>query len=268
MRMRIDLCAAVIVVAIACAICVARAAADGDPASDTLYAQNYYAPASTVRTAGARELRQAIAAAYAKGYRVKVAVIARPVDLGSIPSLFNKPNLYARFLGKEISLYYVGALLVVMPHGLALYDGAGSIAAGRRALAKLKPSGVTADMLVGTAARAVRALTQAGALVWRDVLPPSVFPFTSSGQRGQTAELRYSAFDDSGYVRVAFTIETTDGAPLGRVATGLARIPLHGLSTVAWPVPADAPADLRFCAVASDAAGHQSTQQCGSLHVT
>jgi hypothetical protein len=267
MRTRTDVRAAIIVLTIACAMFAAGAAADGDPASDTLYALNYYAPVGTVRSTAVTELRQAIAAAYAKGYRVKVAVIASPVDLGSIPSLFNKPDPYARFLGKEISLYYVGALLVVMPHGLALYDGAGSVAVGRRALAKLKPSGVTADKLVATAARAVRALTRAGALVWRDVLPPSVFPFTSSGQRGQTAELRYSAFDDSGYVRVAFTIETTDGAQLGHVTTSLTRIPLHGLSTVTWPVPADAPDDLRFCTVASDAAGHQSTQQCGVLHV-
>jgi hypothetical protein len=161
MRMRTDVRAAIIVLTIACAIFAAGAAADGDPASDTLYALNYYAPVGTVRSTSVTKLRQAIAAAYAKGYRVKVAVIARPVDLGSIPSLFNKPDPYARFLGTEISLYYVGALLVVMPHGLALYDGAGSVAVGRRALAKLKPSGVTADKLVATAARAVRALTRA-----------------------------------------------------------------------------------------------------------
>ena len=52
-----------------------------------------------------------------RGYRVKVAVIASGADLGAIPSLFGKPTEYSRFLGVELSMYYVGPLLIVMPAG-------------------------------------------------------------------------------------------------------------------------------------------------------
>jgi hypothetical protein len=268
MRMRTDIRAAAVVLVVACAIFAASAAADGDPASDVLYGQHYYVPAGKLRPDRIADLKRAISAAYAKGYRVKVAVIAAPVDLGSIPTLFDRPDLYAKFLGREISTYYVGPLLVVMPDGFGLYNGARSMVAGRRALRKVKPAGAGPDDLVRTAASAVRTLAGAGALVWRDVLPPRLFLFTSYGQPGQTAQLRYSVLDDSGYARVTFTIVTLQGAEIGRVATGLTRIDLHGLPTIRWQVPVDAANELRFCGDAWDAAGHRSLHSCGRLDVS
>jgi hypothetical protein len=267
--MRTDLrWSTLIAMGLACAIFASGAAADGDPASDVLYQQHYYQPAGKLRADRTSELKRAISEAYAKGYRVKVAVIAAPADLGSIPSLFNKPDAYAKFLGQEIASFYVGPLLVVMPHGFGLYDGARSMTAGRQTLAKVKQTGGRANDLVTTAATAVRALSRTGALVWRDMLRPRLFLFTSYGQRGQTAQLRYSVFEDSGYARVSFTILTMQGTPIGKVATNLQRIHLHGFPTVAWQVPADAPTELRFCATATDPAGHQSDASCGLLNVS
>ena len=87
--------------------------ADGDPASDYLLIQNvflpYEAPSPNVSTA----LEQAIAAVYQHGDRVKVALIDNVSDLGAIPSLFGHPADYAHFLGYELSLWYIGPVLVV-----------------------------------------------------------------------------------------------------------------------------------------------------------
>ena len=55
------------------------------------------------------------------GYRIRVAVIASPTDLGSVTALWRQPQNYARFLGQELPLVYRGPLLVVMPDGYGLY---------------------------------------------------------------------------------------------------------------------------------------------------
>lgn len=99
----------------------AIARADGDPASDTLYTGNVFFPYSTkVTPALAHELEQATTEAETAGRPVRVALIAAPVDLGAIPSLFGQPKTYARFLGMELQFVYPGRLLVVMPQGAAL----------------------------------------------------------------------------------------------------------------------------------------------------
>jgi len=97
--------------------------ADGDPASDVLLVKNVFVPYPAPSAAASNELAAAVRSAYARGYRVKVAVIASETDLGSIPSLFNRPNDYAKFLGQELQLYYIGPLLIVMPNGYASKTG-------------------------------------------------------------------------------------------------------------------------------------------------
>ena len=99
--------------------------------------------------------------AYARGYRVKVAVIATETDLGSIPSLFNRPNDYAKFLGQELQLYYIGPLLIVMPTGYGIYDGGRSTAPERKALAGARPSGSGPNELTTSVAGIVRRLVAA-----------------------------------------------------------------------------------------------------------
>src|SRR2546421_6354608 len=118
------------VVATAVAITVLLAAAwhphlaraDGDPASDVLASQTLFLPQDAGIPHGDQErLASLLNSAQRSGYRVRVALIATPSDLGSISELWRRPGSYARFLGQELSLVYRGSLLVVMPNGFGVY---------------------------------------------------------------------------------------------------------------------------------------------------
>src|SRR3954464_8290388 len=93
----------------------AAALADGDPASDVLLLQDSYLPYSPevpkpVTDALNRTLKQV----RAKGYPLKVAVIASKQDLGAVPQFFGRPQPYATFLESEIKFNKAKPLLVVM----------------------------------------------------------------------------------------------------------------------------------------------------------
>jgi hypothetical protein len=127
----------------ACAWHAGSALADGDPASDVLYAQSAFLPQDAGTSSDQRaQLGVVLQAAQRTGYHVKVAVIASPADLGSVTELWQQPGNYAKFLGQELSLVYGGALLVVMPNGFGLYSRGGPVAAERSALAGLPAPGV------------------------------------------------------------------------------------------------------------------------------
>jgi hypothetical protein len=115
------------------------AAADGDPASDTLLVQSVFYPYTPpVARAVVISLNAKTAAAKRAGVPIKVALIASTTDLGALPSLFGKPRAYARFLDQEISFARAQPLLVVMPAG---YGVAGLTTAETRAVAALpKPA--------------------------------------------------------------------------------------------------------------------------------
>ena len=70
-----------------------------------------------VRRSVQRTLNAETAAAKRAGFPIKVALIASPLDLGVIPSLFGKPQQYADFLDQEISFLGKQPLLVVMSDG-------------------------------------------------------------------------------------------------------------------------------------------------------
>ena len=108
-------------VLLALAVAAGTAQADGDPASDVLFAQTVFLPI-TAAVSGplAAQLEAATKAASKEGRPIRVALIARPGDLGAVPGLFGKPAAYARFLGLELQYVYKGRLLVVMPQGAAL----------------------------------------------------------------------------------------------------------------------------------------------------
>ena len=107
-----------IVVALAALAGLATSArADGDPASDVLYFQDVYLPYAKPAAEGAARLTSTVAAANKAGFRIKVAVIQAEQDLGSVPSLFNRQDLYARFLGAELKTFYSQRLVIVMPAG-------------------------------------------------------------------------------------------------------------------------------------------------------
>jgi hypothetical protein len=245
-------------------VLAASAAADGDPASDTLYQQNAYIPYPAPPPADVTALKQAVTRAYARGYRVKVAVIATKTDLGAVPELFGKPDQYASFLGAELRGFYIGPLLVVMPAGFGIYDGGRSTAAEERVLATMPVHGSTASALTQTAAAGVTKLTGAGALRSKDILAPIVYAVSSTGRRGSTVAIRFQIVDDSGRSRVAVRIYAGT-RQVGVVQTRLRPTDAFKLASVKWAAPRTAPRKLRFCAVGTDGGGNKSRPSCAPL---
>ena len=138
----------------------AGARADGDPASDYLLSQKVFLPYDAPISATLSEQLTALATdAARKGYPIRVALIASPIDLGSVTALWAKPQEYARFLASEVAFVYRGRLLVVMPQGIGFY-WLGHPTPERRALAGLRVQ-PGADGLARTAITAVRRLAAA-----------------------------------------------------------------------------------------------------------
>jgi hypothetical protein len=137
-------------------VCAAPSAgwADGDPASDVLLGENVFYPYQPIVSATLmRELNGATAEAAKAGAPVKVALIASPIDLGVIPSLFGKPQEYADYLDEEISFTGPAPLLVVMADG---YGTKSLKPAATAAIAHLAlPDGKTSDDLATAALTAV-----------------------------------------------------------------------------------------------------------------
>jgi hypothetical protein len=239
--------------------------ADGDPASDVLLFQNvsypYEQPSAGVR----KEVEHVVDEIYRNGDRVKVALILRVDDLGAIPSLFGQPREYARFLGIELSSYYVGPLLVVMPVGFGVYDGGRSTAPEDKVLASLTVLAGSSDDLTRTAARTLAALHSAGALRSKDVTAPIVDTHPAFATRGHPVSLRLELFDDSGRSRAVVSVYA-GSTVLARIETPSA----FGIGTrrvvLRWQVPRRLPSrKLRFCAVAFDGAGNRSRPSCASF---
>lgn len=138
---RLARAALIATVAIAATLWPAAAAhADGDPASDVLVSQDVFLASDAGASAGQiARLEAAVRAGGRNGYGVRVAVIASPADLGSIPELWRHPQSYAQFLGEELSLAYRGRVLVVMPAGLGLYPPAAVTRAEQAVLARPPP---------------------------------------------------------------------------------------------------------------------------------
>jgi hypothetical protein len=111
---------ALALIAVCCIAAVAAqpARADGDPASDYLLVQRVFVPyEGASASAQQHELTKVVAAVNKAGFKIRVAVIYSSYDLGSVTSLWRKPQTYARFLGYELSFVYTQRLLVVMPNG-------------------------------------------------------------------------------------------------------------------------------------------------------
>ncbi len=157
----------------------ATAAADGDPASDILLGENVFYPYSPPVSAGLqRTLNAETAAAHRAHFPIKVALIASPIDLGVVPSLFGHPQKYAQFLDQEISFQTKQPLLVVMPSG---YGVQGLARPANVAAASLtKPAGGNANDLARAAITAVRKLAAAAGRPIKNV------PNASSARPGNT----------------------------------------------------------------------------------
>src|SRR5581483_11355622 len=229
--------AALAAVVLAAAVGARAAQADGDPASDYLLLQTVFFPTPPPSQSAETALDQAAAAVYAHGDRIKVAVIDSVDDLGAIPSLFGHPSDYARFLGIELGLWYVGPLLVVMPNGYGIYDGGHSTAPEQQVLQGVALASDGPDQLARSATAALQKLEAAAAL-------------------------HFDLFDDSG--RTTATVRIYDaGSPVARLTTPMAFAIGTRHASVRWPVPHTLRSRrLRFCVVASDPSGNRSKPSC------
>jgi hypothetical protein len=99
----------------------AVARANGDPASDYLLVQKLFLPFTTkIDPTEVKRLKAGLNAADRDHFKIRVAVILAPSDLGTASSLYGKPQRYAEWLGSELVFTYPnyrGRLLVVMPNG-------------------------------------------------------------------------------------------------------------------------------------------------------
>jgi hypothetical protein len=130
------------------------ALADGDPASDWLLSGPGFLspydgkiPASTQAT-----LNAMLASAKKQGLPLKLAVIVTPYDLGSVPMLFGKPQIYAKFLGLEDYYWWRDELIVVMPKGYGIYKAKNLPAADKAAIKALAPPASKSGADLGLAA--------------------------------------------------------------------------------------------------------------------
>ena len=101
------------------------------------------------------------------------------------------------------------------------------------------------------------------AATFRDVQGPTVGALASRGKRGRTAKLRYRLQDNSGRSRVQ--LEVLAGARRLAATTRPAARANGAVASAPWRAPQTAPAHLRFCARATDAAGNRSATSCAPL---
>jgi hypothetical protein len=140
-------------------IAVPVAHADGDPASDYLLSQDTFLPFdANISKEQAAQLNTVVADAKKQGFTIKVAVIAKPFDLGAVPSLYGKPKTYARFLGQELFFLYKGRLLIVMPKSYGASRGGKPLPSAQRVLDGMAAPPEGGAALTAAAARAVQRL--------------------------------------------------------------------------------------------------------------
>jgi hypothetical protein len=155
------------------AVSAVAAQADGDPASDWLYTQKVFIPFDVKAAKPAQQqLLATVEGAWKQQFKIKVAVIGNAYDLGAVPSLWRKPQTYARFLGAELAFLYKQRLLIVMPNGFGFYwqghDAAGAYATlGKISIAP------TADGLVDAAHDAVVELAKQDGVTIEAAKPPA-----------------------------------------------------------------------------------------------
>jgi hypothetical protein len=151
-----------VVVALAFLSLPAVARADADPASDFLIARNVFLPyVADIDKDAVDRLESTVRDANERGFKIRVAVIAQPADLGGVFQLYMQPQKYAEFLGKELVFVYRGRLLIAMPNGFGYSRGGEPAPRPARALAGLPAPGNDPTKLVESASTAVRRLAAA-----------------------------------------------------------------------------------------------------------
>jgi hypothetical protein len=251
----------------ALAFAAVAARADGDPASDVLYFQDVFLPYQ-VAAAGeaAADLAGAVAEANKAGYKIKVAVIASPQDLGVMATIFGRPQLYARFLGAELRSFFTGHLLIVMGRGFGVWFNRFDVRPQLRLLREVKIESRDPVGLVRSAAKAVRALREKDKSIPRiyDVNPPEVLPVPVYGKRGPKVRLEFSVWDDSGRSRAEVRVYGARLALLAVLNDPMTKaIGPADLHSVVWHRPKTLRVrPLKFCVVGIDPSGNQSKANC------
>jgi hypothetical protein len=152
----------VVTLALACLCTPAAGRADADPASDFLIVRNVFLPYLAKIDKGAVDrLEKTVKDANQRGFKIRVAVIAQPADLGGVFQLYRKPQRYAEFLGKELVFVYRGRLLIAMPNGFGYSERGEPSPRLKQALVGLPPPGADPNKLVEDADTAVRRLAAA-----------------------------------------------------------------------------------------------------------
>ena len=129
------------------------------PATDVLEQRDVFLPlGKPVTPAAARRVDDVVLRARLAGYRIKVAVIGGPVDLGEVAQFWAHPQSYARFVGSLLKLDYHDDLLVVMPAGFGLARAGHDVT--RRPLRSIRVRSGS-DGLATSAVNAVAALSAA-----------------------------------------------------------------------------------------------------------
>jgi hypothetical protein len=261
-----------IAAALACAVALLAGAptarADGDPASDVLYFQDVFLSYPPPARFASRELKSAVAAAGARGYKIKVAVIVSRTDLGLVSVLYGKPGTYARFLGEEINLFYTGPLLVAMPQGFGFYDSGNDTSAAERVLGDVDLNASSRNALVVSAARAVRRLSGSpDTQRTGDTRPPRINALAAHARVGRAAPLRYRVSDSSGRSREVVRVYGPSYALYATLVKPLRRV-RAGAQEVRWRIPRAIRASrLRFCVLATDPSGNTSHPSCAPLRI-
>lgn len=187
------------------------ARADGDPASDVLLGDNVFYPYSPpVPRAMQVTLNAAAAQAKARGFPVKIALIAAPTDLGVIPDLFGKPQDYAKFLDQEISFQGKQRLLVVMYDGYGLEGFDASAQAAARSIPK--PAGKASTALASAALTALSRLAAASGHPLRGVAGAGQPASSESGRAALAIGLGVAAVIVAGAL-VVLRRRTAAGTP-------------------------------------------------------
>ncbi len=210
-----------------------------------------------------------VAKANASGYRIKVAVIATALDLGGVPSLYNQPQVYARFLATELSGFYTGRVLVVMPAGFGIYANGAPTSAEESILAGVRVAGADPDSLTRAAVEAVGKLVAAKPPpAPGDHTPPTVEVFPAKAKRGGLATLRYAVSDASGKSRETIRVYGENLLLYATLQTRLAPAKRGTIRSRTWRVPRTVRArTLRFCVLARDPAGNQSRPACAPIRL-
>jgi cytochrome oxidase Cu insertion factor (SCO1/SenC/PrrC family)/thiol-disulfide isomerase/thioredoxin len=180
---------AVLIALAACAACIvlpALASADGDPGSDVLLEQNlFFGSDAGISVKQQLSLDQLLNATAKAGAPVRVAIIAKQDDLGTVTPLWQKPQTYAAYLGYELSNTYSGRLLVVMPNGYGIYWHANPAGANKLA-SQLSDKHPSSDDAAGLTAATVNAVDRIEAFAGVDAskIAPSLTQTTPATSKG------------------------------------------------------------------------------------